>query len=242
MDSTAPTPPPAPYGTPDAPRLAVRGEAHLEVDPEIARISVTVTARGTDRRDTLNDLTRRNTTALDLIKTYGEAVTTLETGTFTINPELTRHGRGERVRAYHGRVHTTAELTDFTALGELTTRLADLDLTRVEGPWWALRPDSPTHRDARRQAVREAVQRAREYAEALGTDLAALVELADIGAEQPAPVHGYGGPVGGMRSAAAYGGAPDFAEEAAPLDLEPQRQHVYAQVNARFTLVPPRLA
>ncbi|MFK4067888.1 SIMPL domain-containing protein [Streptomyces sp. NPDC029674] len=228
--------------TPDAPRLAVRGEAHLEVDPEIARIGITVTARGTDRRDTLTHLTRRNTTALDLIKTYGEAVTTLETGTFTINPELTRHGRGERVRAYHGRVHTTAELTDFTALGELTTRLADLDLTRVEGPWWALRPDSPTHRRARQQAVREAVQRAREYAEALGTDLAALVELADIGAEQPLPTYGYGGPAGGMRAAAAYGGAPDLETEAAPLDLEPQRQHVHAQVNARFTLVPPHLA
>jgi hypothetical protein len=39
-----------------------------------------------------------------------------------------------------------------------------------------------------------------------------------------------------MRSAA-------FAAEdaAAPLDLEPQRQRVHAQVNARFTMAPPRL-
>ncbi|AZM52684.1 hypothetical protein DMA15_08805 [Streptomyces sp. WAC 01529] len=238
IEGTTPAPH-TPYGTPDAPRVAVRGEAHLEVDPEIARISITISARGTDRRDALNDLTRRNTTALDLIKSYGDAVDRVETGTLSITPELTKHGRGERIRAYHGRVHLTAELTDFTALGELTTRLADLDLTQVEGPWWALRPDSPTHRRARQQAVREAVQRAREYAEALGTTLAALVELADVGAENT-PVYGYGGPAGGMRSAA-YGGAPDFAEEAAPLDLEPQRQHVYAQVNARFTLVPPEL-
>ncbi|MEU1016402.1 SIMPL domain-containing protein [Streptomyces sp. NPDC005900] len=235
------TPPPhTPYGTPDAPRVAVRGEAHLEVDPEIARIGITLTARGTDRRDALNDLTQRNTTALDLIKTYGDAVEKLETGAFSITPELTRHGRGERIRAYHGRVHLTAELTDFTALGELTTRLADLDLTHVEGPWWALRPDSPTHGTARRQAVHEAVQRAREYAEALGTRLAALIELADIGAENT-PLPGYGGaPAGAMRSIA-YGGAADFTPEAAPLDLEPQRQHVYAQVNARFTMVPPEL-
>ncbi|WP_425474233.1 SIMPL domain-containing protein [Streptomyces alboniger] len=236
---TAPAPH-TPYGTPDAPRVAVRGEAHLEVDPEIARISITISARGTDRRDALTDLTRRNNTALDLIKTYGDTVENLETGALSITPELTKHGRGERIRAYHGRVHVTAELTDFTALGELTTRLADLDLTRVEGPWWALRPDSPTHRQARQQAVREAVQRAREYAEALGTTLAALTELADIGADQPTPAYGYGGPAGGMRSAA-YAGAADLAEEAAPLDLEPQRQHVYAQVNARFTLVPPQL-
>ncbi|MEU5094234.1 SIMPL domain-containing protein [Streptomyces sp. NPDC020996] len=227
--------PAVPYGTPDAPRLAVRGEAHLEVDPETAGITITVASRGKDRTTALDDLTRRNTTVLDLLKSYGDAVEHLETGAFTISPELKDKGRGERVHAYHGRVHVTAELTDFTALGELTTRLADLDLTRVDGPWWALRPDSPAHRRARQQAVHEAVRRAREYAEALGTTLTALVELADIGAEntplQPqAP--------GRMRSMA-YAAA---AEDTAPaLDLEPQRQHVHAAVNARFTMAPPRL-
>ncbi|MCT9082349.1 SIMPL domain-containing protein [Streptomyces fulvoviolaceus] len=235
--STADDPQPAvPYGTPDAPRIAVRGEAHLEVDPEIARIGITVASRGKDRRTALDDLTHRNTTALDLIKTYGEAVERLETGSFSISPQLKEHGRGERIHAYHGRVHITAELTDFTALGELTTRLADLDLTRVDGPWWALRPDSPAHRQARQEAVREAVQRAREYAEALGTTLAALVELADIGAEHAEP-YARAASAGRMRSAAFT--AEDSA--AAPLDLEPQRQHVYAQVNARFTMAPPQL-
>ncbi|MFJ8080501.1 SIMPL domain-containing protein [Streptomyces sp. NPDC096205] len=228
--------PPVPYGTPDAPRIAVRGEAHLEVDPEIARLGITVTARGRDRRSALDDLTRRNTTTLDLVKSYGDAVERLETGAFSVTPELTKHGRGERIRTYHGAVRITAELTDFTALGELTTRLADLDLTHVDGPWWALRPDSPAHRDARTQAVREAVQRAREYAEALGTTLAALVELADIGAENPMP---HPAAAGRMRSAA-YSMAAE-TEAAAPLDLEPERQHVYATVNARFTMHPPRL-
>jgi uncharacterized protein YggE len=229
--------PAVPYGTPDAPRIAVRGEARLEVDPEIARLTVTVASRGKDRRAALDDLTRRNTTALDLIKSYGQAVEKLETGSFSITPQLKEHGRGERIHAYHGRVHITAELTDFTALGELTTRLADLDLTRVDGPWWALRPNSPAHRQARQQAVREAVQRAREYAEALGTTLAALVELADIGAENTPPA--YPAAPGGARMRSMRGAAEDTA--AAPLDLEPQRQRVYAQVNARFTMAPPQL-
>ncbi|WCH90906.1 SIMPL domain-containing protein [Streptomyces moderatus] len=228
--------PAVPYGTPDAPRIAVHGEARLEVDPEIARIGVTVASRGKDRRAALDDLTRRNTAVLDLVKTYGDAVERLETGAFSISPELKDKGRGERVHAYHGRVHITAVLTDFTALGELTTRLADLELTRVDGPWWALRPDSPAHRQARQQAVREAVQRAREYAEALGSSLAALVELADIGAENAPPPYPQA-PGGRMRSMA-YGAAEDAA---ASLDLEPQRQHVHAQVNARFTMTPPQL-
>ncbi|MFJ1746859.1 SIMPL domain-containing protein [Streptomyces sp. NPDC088116] len=236
MTTDAPTPA-APYGTPDTPRVAVRGEARLVVDPEIARISIAISARGTDRRTALDDLTRRNTEVLALIKTYGDSVEKLETGSFSISPELTRHGRGERVRAYHGSVHLSAELADFTALGELTTRLADLELTHVTGPWWALRPDSPAHGEARRQAVREAVQRAREYAGALGAHLAALVELADLGAENSA---GYGMPAapGGLRGMS-YGSAE--ATEAPALDLEPQRQTVYAQVNARFTMTPPDL-
>ncbi|MFD3761429.1 SIMPL domain-containing protein [Streptomyces sp. NPDC058622] len=226
-----------PYGTPDVPRVAVCGEARIEVDPEIARIGITVSARGTDRRTALDDLTRRNNAVLDLVKSYGDPVEKLETGAFSISPELTRHGRGDRIRAHHGRVHITAELNDFTTLGELTTRLADLELTHVDGPWWALRPTSPAHGEARRQAVLEAVQRAREYAEALGSRLSALVELADLGAENAVPFQA-AGPGGGMRtmafSATEDAGAP-------PLDLEPQRQTVYAQVNARFTMTPPQL-
>ncbi|MFE3603154.1 SIMPL domain-containing protein [Streptomyces sp. NPDC059142] len=236
MTTDTPTPAPS-YGTPETPRVAVRGEAQLEVDPEIARITLTVGARGTDRRTALADLTRRNTHVIDLVKSYGDAIEKLETGTFSISPELTRHGRGERIRAYHGRVHLTVELSDFTTLGELTTRLADLELTSVTGPWWSLRPDSPARGEARRQAVREAVQRAREYAEALGARLAALVELADIGAENSG---GYGMPAPGAMRSVAYGSA--GATDTPPaLDLEPQRQTVYAQVNARFTMTPPDL-
>ncbi|MBT2470476.1 SIMPL domain-containing protein [Streptomyces sp. ISL-66] len=225
-----------PYGTPEVPRVAVRGEATLEVDPEIARIGITVSARGTDRRTALEDLTRRNNAVLDLVKSYGDPVEKLETGAFSITPELGRHGRGERIRAYHGRVHLIAELNDFTTLGELTTRLADLELTQVDGPWWTLRPTSPAHGEARRQAVLEAVQRAREYAAALGAELAALVELADLGAEN-APIPFQAGAGSGMRTMAF-----SATEETAPaLDLEPQRQTVYAQVNARFTMTPPQL-
>ncbi|PSK73245.1 hypothetical protein C6W96_07395 [Streptomyces sp. CS149] len=233
-----PTPAPHPsHGTPTAPRATVRGEAHLEVDPEIARITVTLTARNTDRRTTLDDLNRRNTTTLDLIKSYGDAVEKLETGTLTIRPELARHGRGERIRAYHGSIQLTVTLSDFTVLGELVARLADQELTRVDGPWWALRPTSPHHAAARRQAVQEALQRAREYAEALDTRIDALLELSDTGTIGGATfaTATYGG-AGLMRSARAEGAA-----DAAPIDLEPVRQNVDAQVEAAFTLIPPNL-
>ncbi|MEV0096101.1 SIMPL domain-containing protein [Streptomyces sp. NPDC050738] len=224
-------------GTPETPLVTVRGEATHEVDPETATLTITVSARGKDRRTALEDLTRRNNTVLELTKSYGEAVEKLESGGFSITPELTAHGRGERIRAHHGRVRITAVLNDFTALGELTTRLADLELTRVDGPWWSLRPTSPAHGEARRQAVTEAVTRAREYAAALGSDLSALLELADQGIENAHPAAAM--PPGAYTRQSFGGAAEDTAAPA--LDLEPQRQTVYAQVTARFTMTPPKL-
>ncbi|MFF5972673.1 SIMPL domain-containing protein [Streptomyces sp. NPDC012769] len=221
--------------TPEAPQVTVRGEGRLEVEPERARIGVSLRARGTDRTDVLATLTSRNTEAITLIKSYGEAVATLETGALSVTPEPARHGRGERVRGYQGWVHLSTELTDFTALGELVTRLADLEWTRVDGPWWSLRPDSPAHAEARRQAVREAVRRAREYAEALGSTLVALLELSDTGL---GPGPGMSGPPGGgMRMAFAA----ESTEAPPALDLEPQRQTVTAEVAARFVMSPPAL-
>ncbi|MDX3524299.1 SIMPL domain-containing protein [Streptomyces scabiei] len=226
--------PSGPYGTPTTPRVAVRGEAHLEVEPDLARIGITVTARGTDRGGTLSDLTRRNSAALDLVRSYGDVVERLETGMLAISPQLTERGHRERVRAYHGHVSTTAELTDFTALAELTTRLAELDLTAIDGPWWALRPDSPVHRAARLAAVHDAVRRARDYAEALGATLVALVELSDNSPYAPASADH------DLYGAVSTDGL-DGAEPPDALHLQPARQIVTAQVEAHFVMTPPRL-
>ncbi|MFE6550828.1 SIMPL domain-containing protein [Streptomyces sp. NPDC057746] len=189
-----------------------------------------------DRRTAPDDLTRRNTAALDLIDGYGAAVERLGTGAFTVTPELTPHGHRERIRAYHGHVHVSAELNDFTALGELTTRLADLELTRVDGPWRALRPDSPAPARPGNRPYAKPLQRAREYAETLGATLTALVELDDTGADDT-----------DRRSRAARSvsrAAPDGTEAAGgpdPLAPEPGRRHIHARIDARFTMAPPRL-
>ena len=65
-----------------------------------------------------------------------------------VGPQLKRSG--ERVVAYTGTTSTTVTVSDFTVLGELMMRLADQEQTSVAGPWWQLRPGSPTYRKAQR--------------------------------------------------------------------------------------------
>ncbi|TYB47706.1 SIMPL domain-containing protein [Actinomadura chibensis] len=219
----------------DAPLISVRGEAVLEAEPEIARLSVHVQSQEPDRRTALDRLTERNQRCLDLVKSYGEAVERLETGGLSITPVLKYRRREGDVRAYRGTVWLKITVSDFGVLGELVARLGDLERTFVDGPQWDLRRESEIYREAARQAAHEAVERARRYADALGCELVGLVELSDegLGRDQ------VGGPV---TLAAAYGGAPaGAAAEPEPIDLEPATQVVRAAVEARFTVSPPDL-
>ncbi|POM25135.1 oxidative stress defense protein [Actinomadura rubteroloni] len=214
----------------DAPVISVRGEAVLEAEPEIARVTVHVQARERERRDALDRLAERNEQCLALVRSYGDAVERVETGGLSVTPEI-RYGKRNDVAAYRGTAVLKLTVADFTVLAELLPRLADQERTSVHGPDWALREDSEVHARAAREAALRAVERARGYADALGTRLTGLVSLSDESTQDP----GYGfAPM----AAAARGGADGEPE---PIVVEPQVQTVRAAVLARFTATPPEL-
>jgi uncharacterized protein len=222
----------------DAPVISVRGEAVLEVEPEIARLSVHVQAKDDDRRKALDQLVEQNQRCLDLIKSYGEAVEKLETGGLLITPVLRYRRRAGDIQYYQGTAWIKITVSDFGVLGELVTRLGDLERTSVNGPDWALRQHSEVYRTATRQAAQEAVDRARGYAEALGCRLTGLVELADEGLTR----HGSRGVYdAGTMTVGALGAAAPGAAAPEAITLEPEAQIVRAAVEARFTTTTPEL-
>ncbi|GAA1967100.1 SIMPL domain-containing protein [Catenulispora subtropica] len=222
---------PTPTGTPIV--VSVRGEATLEADPELCEFAVTVTARARDHRDALEQLTQRNKELLDQVKAeYGGALEKLETGHFSVYPEW-RSRKSDKIGPYQGSVRVRIVVKDFAVLGEMVTKLADGEGRSVDGPYWSLRRDSDVYRRARNEAVGEAVRRAHEYAEAVGSTLIELLELADTGMSSS------GAPQG--RAMYAMAAAPGGSSYAGPpaLDLEPQRQTVSAAVEARFSGTQP---
>jgi uncharacterized protein len=217
------------------PVISVRGEAHMDAEPEIATLSVSVQARDPDRRTVLDRLASRNTQVLDLIKGYGEAVEKLESGPAGVYPDIRYKERTERAKGgYRGRASARVVIRDFTVLGELVTRLADGELVTVAGPWWSLRPDSPVYRQARIAAAQDATRRAGEYAQAFGGELGRLIEAADTGL-----LTGHAEQGVRFRARAAGGAAPAPMGEPADMDFEPVKQAVTAQVEARFGMLLP---
>ena len=81
---------------------------------------------------------------------------------------------------------------------------------------------------ARLDAVRDAVQRARQYAAAFGADLTALLEVRDEGLSG-----------GSLRVAGAMEAMGAFGDSELRLDLAPARQEVHGSVEVRFAMSAP---
>ena len=214
------------------PTVVVRGEVNREVPPEIATVTVTLAARDRERQAVLTRLAERSAALGVVLEGYSAAIEKRETGGVYVYPET--KGPGERVVGYRGGVTVQLTVTDFAVLGDLVLRLADQDQTSVSGPYWALRPDSPAYRTARHDAIGDALTRAREYAEALGSRVVRLVQLADSGLGDRGAAGGLGAQPG-MRAMTAM-------DSAVSLELEPRQQRVYASVEARCQITePPQL-
>jgi uncharacterized protein len=218
--------------------VSVRGEAVLEVEAEIARLVVNVNGRDRKRGPALEAVEARRAATLEVARSFGAAVEKIETTGIRVHPRFHEGRPSERVDGYVAQITHTLTIGDFAVLGDLAAQLADADVVELIGPMWGLRVDTPVRAAARRQAVDDAVARAVDYAGALGTTVAGLVELADpglLGAEVTAEVSGR------LRMSKASG-APSFGVEDGGFTLEPQRQVVRAAIEARFTIAPPDLA
>ena len=209
-----------------APQVVVRGAATLRVDPEIAELAVTVSGRARDRQTALERCrARQDEVRAVLTAAAGEAVETVETTGVSVQREIRdRRADGDPVAS----VHTRVTVVRLDAVGDLAVALGRLDDVAVAGPWWQLRTDSAVFEQARLAAVRDAVHRARQYAAAFGSELAALLEISDAGLSG-----------GRLEVAGAMGAMGTFGDDELSLDLTPARQEVHGVVEVRFAMSAP---
>lgn len=213
----------------------MRGEAVLDVEPELATVSIRVEAQAGDQPTAMELLTARSRAVSDVVARFASGVERSETSRLHVYADL-RHKKTEKVRRYAGSVSTSVTVHDFAVLSDLLVAASAIELASVDGPYWRLRPTSPVYREARVAAAADALNRARDYAAAYGAEVLSLVEIADEGMsyEEPQPM------VMSMASRAVGSFGPETLDDG--FDLSPARQHVSGRVEARFSLSRPDLA
>lgn len=211
------------------PVVSVRGEATLEVDPDIAVLSISLNVRERDREETLRVMGEQGRALAEIADRFGAGIEKFETGDLGVYPEM-REGSLDRVAFYVGHTTLTITVVDFAVLSDLIVAAGELPLVQVYGPQWQLRPSSPWRREARTAATTDAIRRAREYAEAFGCQLIGLLEVSDSGMTDGSQV--------GMTHEGRMSMSKMDSGQAA-LDLQPVKQQVYGSIEARFSMSAP---
>lgn len=207
------------------PIVTVRGEAEVEVPPDLAGLRITLHGSGSDARAVWAELSRTGEQLTALLDQHAAAIEERATTGAHVSPVFGKRGQG-KITGYRGSQHTRVVLHDFDALSTLLLAVADLPNGQVDGPDWSLRRDNPAYREARLAAIEDARSRAADYAAGFGGRVAELIEISDTeggyGTAQTVPLFARGG------------GGP--TADQFEVDLEPQPQQVTGQITVRFGL------
>lgn len=210
----------------DTPTIAVRGEATLDVDAEVAEFTASVEAHEAERVTALERVAERIAAVRGVLDRFRDAIERHATSQVSASAEK-HHHTGEV--SFHGNATTIVVMSDLDAVGDVMLAVASLAEVSVWGPSWSVRPASPVHREVRHAAISDAIARARDYAAALGADIVGLVDLSDVGLSrlgEPRAVP--------LSMSARAAGSPQ-------LDLDRQRLQVRASIEARFTISEPTI-
>lgn len=230
--------------------VSVRGEALATVDPDTAMVRVGFTLTADSRSEASIEAGRLlETVASDLAALGGKVRTadtddhplTWATTSVSSQPEFNPDpGLGPTGRT--GRTIASAQIEvrvrDFDLLPSLQAVLDGHEGLQMHAVGWYVDPENAAWRLVRGEAIHDAIGRGRDYAHALGGELARIEHLADTGllggADRASPPR-----MLAARSAGA--GRPATAGSPQPPPLDPLPQVLSAVVEARFIATGIRL-
>jgi uncharacterized protein YggE len=226
--------------------LTVRGEATLRVAPDVAMLTGSVVSTKKSTADAMAAAAAAQGRLTDDLSRLGAVPLTLDTERSALTwsaysassqPE-TKYNTQSHVHEETGRVITTVRVAlavrDLSRLRDLASVLARHESFRLHYVSWNVDEENPGWSAVRREAIQAAVRRARDYAEALGTSLATVEQVADAGLLEEATHPSSRNELMAFASAA----APARTESPDAPSLDPVPQEISAVVEARFRTAP----
>lgn len=164
---------------PDEPgRITVVGTGEVRAQPDMATITVGVTAQARQSRDAVAQVTRTMTQATEALRQAGIEPRDLQTTGFQVAPQYeTAQNRPPRIVGTQVSAELIVRVRDLTKLGDILDRVVQLGANRVDGPVFGLADPEAALDGARRAAVADAQRRARAMTEALGVRLGRVVSV-----------------------------------------------------------------
>jgi len=171
--------------------VLVRGEAEVEVAPDLARIQLGVTAQSEEAADAQQQVSETAQRVLDALAEEGITERDIRTTGITLYPVYDHRPRPvpqqeddgtPRVVGYRASNSVTVRVTDLTKVGQVIDRAIGAGANNVDSLQLTVSDESAARQEALRGAVGDAAGKARAIAESLGRTLGEVVEVQEGGA------------------------------------------------------------
>ncbi|MBN9888496.1 SIMPL domain-containing protein [Salipiger abyssi] len=175
----------------DSPRMTVTGEGQAAAVPDMATVTLGVTAQNEEPGAAMEEANQVAAAILARLDTLGIAPRDRQTSDIGLQPVWNDYGqgRGREIEGYEASNRLTVRVRDLDQLGEVLGAVTEDGANRLSGLTFGLQEPDPVMDEARRDAVADAMSRAQVLAEAAGVTLGPVLSISEAGGGYaPAPM------------------------------------------------------
>lgn len=205
--------------------ISISAEANVRREPDIAYLSVGVQTDARTAKQAMDENAQRMNGVFAALEEVGVETSDMQTSNFSLQPRYDYSSRGEspRLTGYAASNQLTVKVRDLVKLGTTMDALVNSGGNTFSGLRFALEDASEAQDEARRLAMKNAIERAELYADAAGYRIARIVSISEGTSFTPGPT-----PMAEMRS---------VAVDAAPTPIASGEVGYSASVNVTFELL-----
>ncbi|HEX8069541.1 MAG TPA: SIMPL domain-containing protein [Pyrinomonadaceae bacterium] len=204
-------------------RVVVTGDALVQAQPDTAVVSVAVVTQGPTALAAQQENARKSDLVVRAVKDAAGAGGEVKTSGYSLQPQYAyREGQPPTIRAYEARNSVTVTLSELNRVGAVIDAASNAGATNVDSLAFTLRQDRQARAQALAQATREALEKARAIAQALGGRVVRVVEVQETTQGRPVPIY----KSDAISARAAVAQAPPTPVEVGNLDITSQVQLV----------------
>ncbi len=209
--------------------LTVGGEGKVTAPPDMALITLGVVSEADAAKVALQSNSEAMNGIVAALKAEGIEARDLQTSGFSVDPVYSQPPQNDNNSAsfkpeivgYRVTNNLTLRIRDLTRVGPLLDKVVTLGANSISGPTFTVEDPAPLQDQARQAAVKDALRKAKLYAEAAGITLGPIFRIEEGYASSPQPL---------------AAGAARFDLAAAPPPIEGGELSFDAQVTLSWTI------
>lgn len=169
--------------------FSVTGEGKVTIIPDIANVSLGVSANGTTVKQVQEDMNRRINAVSAAVKALGVAEKDIQTSNYSVSPDYDGSGPRQRITGYNANSTLTIKIRDIEKINAVIDAAAGAGANQIGGISFDVDDKTKAQNEAREKAVAEAKRKASDAARIAGFSLGKIINYSEDFGGYPGPLY-----------------------------------------------------